>query len=476
MENVLTMKRYLLLMLTVLLPLVGWSAKEGYKITFQADGNSDTTMYLCYYHANNLWCTDTAYNNGKGRFVFEGKRDLKPGLYYITNNRGQKIDFVIYNGETRFTLHTDNENWQRGMTVKGSRENELFFNFQRMNETFYREMDEAKLELDSATYRGEFMPRHIRRVDSVRMDFIERHPKAMISRMMLATKDVHIPTHRADGTPMENQERREWLLTHYFDNVPLDDDFIARTPENVFYRRVMEYVDVYMKWMPPEMICPLLDTMIDRSEPAPEVFKWLVHTLTEKFLQSKVMVYDEVYVHLIKRYYESGKAFWMSPSGIDKEVERATKWERLLVGKVSPELILFDTAHRAYSLHRMPGRYTLLLFWSPTCGHCREIILAVYKVYEQYADSLGLSAFSILSEPDEQTVGKWKKFLVEHGIDHPRWVNLNGGEANVDWREVYDVQTTPQIYLIENKENTIIAKKLGAEMLEMMCQQLMKKN
>lgn len=469
------MRRYLLLMLTALLPLTALGAKEGYKITFQANGNTDDTMYLCFYRANSLWCMDTAYNNGKGRFVFEKKKkELKPGLYYITNNHDRRVDFVVYNNETRFTLTVDNSNWRRSIEANGSRENEIFFSFNHMSDVLYQEMEEAQAEMDSVSFYRDYMPRQVKRIDSVRMDFIGQHPTSMISRMMLATKDVNIPTHHPDGTQMENHERRDWLMAHYFDNVPLDDDFIIRTPENVFYRRVMDYVDVYMKGMPPEMICPLLDSLIDRSEPAPEVFRWLVHTMTEKFLQSKIMVYDAVYVHLVKRYYETGKAFWMSPSGIDKEVERASKWENLLVGKVAPELILFDTTRRAWSLHHMPGDYTLLLFWSPTCGHCREIIPDVYKIYEQYADSLQLSAFSILSEPDEQTLGKWKRFLVEHGIDHPRWVSLNGAEANVDWREVYDVQTTPQIYLIENKNNTIIAKKLGAEILELMCKQLMK--
>lgn len=460
----------------LLLPLAALGAKEGYKITFQANGNQDTMMLLCYYHANARYVTDTAYNNGKGRYVFEDKKKvLKPGLYYISNSRDRQLDLVIYNNETRFTLTVDNQNWGRTAEAKGSKENELFYSFNHMSDVLYQEMEEAQAELDSATFYGEYVPTKTKQIDSMRMAFIEQHPKAMISRMMLATKDVAIPTHHADGTKMDMRERHEWLLSHYFDNVPLDDDFIIRTPQSVFYDRVMEYVDVYMNKMPPSMICPRLDTLIDRAEPAPEVFRWLVHTMTEKFLQSKIMVYDEVYVHLVKRYYETGKAFWMSPSGIDKEVERATKWERLLVGKVSPELILFDTLRRAHSLHHMPGQYTLLLFWSPTCGHCRDIIPAVYKVYEQYADTLQMSAFSILSEPDEHTTDKWKKFLTEHGIDHPQWVNLGGGEANVDWREVYDVQTTPQIYLIENKGNTIIAKKLGAEILEMMCEDLMRK-
>ena len=52
----------------------------------------------------------------------------------------------------------------------------------------------------------------------------------------------------------------------------------------------------------------------------------------------------------------------------------------------------------------------------------------------------------------------------------------NGGEANVDWREVYDITTTPQIFLIDNKDHKFLAKKLNADILETILQALIKDN
>ncbi len=468
------MKKSLIATILLLLPLLAFGAKKGYKITFIADGNTDSVLYLGGFHAQNLFICDTAYAQGKGKFVFEGKEELHPGLYYISNQKDRYVQFVVYNETPRFTLHTDNADWKLRMTVKGSHQNEVFFNFHRGEEKLYQEMEETRATMDSALFVKEMLRPYRLRIDSLRMEFIREHPDCFISRMMMATKDVDVPRQHADGTDMTDRERRDWLMAHYFDNIPLDDPAIIRTPKQIFYQRVMDYVDVYMKGMPPEMICPLLDSMIDRSQPAKEVYRWLILNMTNHFLQSRVMVYDEVYVHLVMRYFATGKVEELDPSVIDEQVAQATKWERLLVGKEAPELILFDTVHRAHSLHHMPGRYTLLLFWSPTCGHCREIVPEVYKVFAEYEDSLQLSAFSILSEPDEHTVDKWKKFMAEHNMKSPHWVSLNGGEANVDWREVYDVTTTPQIYLIDNKDHKILAKKLSAEILSNVLRVLMK--
>lgn len=460
------MKRPLLIALTLLLSLTAAAKPTGYKFTLQIDGNTDSTMVLGYYYAQHLYIFDTAVNNGRGKFVFEGRRELQPGLYYFSDNKGRFVDFVIYHEKPDFKFHTDQRNWNLNMTVKGSRQNEWFYNFNRATNALYEELEDAKQTMDSVSF-AQYRVRQLHRIDTLRMQQIEQFPNAMVSRMMMATKD---PTPPPDT--LQGNDRYFYIMHHFFDNVPLDDDFIIRTPKSVFYQRVTEYVDKHMQGLPPSMAIPLLDSLIDRAEPAPEVYKWLVLTLTEKYLQSNIMVYDEIYVHLVQRYFATGKASFLAPSVIDEQVERASKWEHLLVGREAPELILFDTMHRAYSLHRMPGKYTLLLFWSPTCGHCRDIIPAIYQVFDRVADSLDISAFAILTEPDENTLKKWKHFLAEHGMDNRRWVNLNGGEANVDWREVYDVQTTPQIYLIENKDHTFLAKKLNAQLLEQIIKQL----
>ena len=449
----------------LLLPLVG-AAKPGYKFTLQIDGNRDSMLIVGYYYAEGLRIVDTAYNNGHGKFVFEGSRELQPGLYYFTDGRGRFVDFVVYHEKPVFKFSTDERDWKRNMTVSGSRENTLFYNFERSSTVVYDEIEAARGTMDSAAWQL-YRRQRYRSIDTLRLQFIDEYPEAMMARMMLATMEPPMPP-----DSLAHNDAYFWFMHHYFDNIPLDDDFIIRTPRTVFYDRMHDYVEKYMQGLTPALINPLLDTLLDRAEPAPEVYRWLLLKLTERYLQSPVMVYDEVYVHLVQRYFATGRASFLSPSTIDQNVERANKWEHLLVGREAPELILFDTTRRVHSLHHMPGRYTLLLFWSPTCGHCRTIIPDIYRVFDRVADSLDMTAFAILSEPEEGTVVKWKQFLKDHGMTNPRWVNLNGGEANIDWHEVYDVQTTPQIYLIDNETHRFLAKKLNADLLEQISKQL----
>lgn len=466
----------LLIILTLPLLVLAYPAKQPkstYKITIQIDRSTDTMLLLGHYYAQNRLIIDTAYNNGRGKFVFEGSRDIYPGLYFFTNNNDRLTEFIIYKEKPFFTLHTDNYAWTMNMKVKGSQQNEIYFSYQKQSEAIYQEIDKMRSTMDSTVFAEYLRKQHLR-IDSLKIAVMEQYPTSMFAKMMEAVKriDEIVPVTHPDGTKLTDHERYTWYMQHYFDYIPVDDDFIIRTPKPVFYQHVVDYTDKYMRGMPPEDICPLLDSLLDRAEPANQVFRWLLHHLTEKYLQSNVMVYDEVYVHLVQRYFATGKAPWYPPSTIDEQVERANKWERLLVGREAPELILFDTLRHAHSLHHMRSRYTLLVFWSPTCGHCREIIPELYRTFDRLTDSVDLTAFTILTEPDDATIVKWKKFLADHHMTNPRWLNLSGAEANVDWREVYDITTTPQVYLIDNSDHKFIAKKLNASLLEQICKQL----
>lgn len=446
-------------------PLTGNGPHKGYRFVLTIEDNNDSVMYLGNYYAGKTYATDTAFKNKKGQFVFEQKtRPIYPGVYFFTNPKGDYVEFMVYHEKPDFTFTTKESQWNRNMKVKGSKQNELFYEYDQLNYHYYQMIDDAHASMPDSTFRT-FREKTMRELDSVQLQLIKDHPASLLGKMMNATRELVTPTHDSTGHELTQMERYTWFLDHYFDNTPLDDDALIRMPERIFNKRLTLWLDKYMKNATPDFIIERLDRMLDRAEASPENFRYLVHTISEKYLQSNVMSYDAIYVHMIKTYYGSGRATWASPSTIDDNMERAGKWEKLLIGKDAPELVLKDHDGTFHSLHQQDAKYTLLVFWSPTCGHCKVMIPDLYKKFLLYKDSFNIKAYTILSEPDEVTRGKWLTFIKDHNFNDPRWLNLDGGEANVDWHEVYDIVTTPQIYLLDRNKH-ILAKKLNAELFE----------
>ena len=186
--------RLSILLLAFMLPLTvaASPAKPGkstYKITIQIDNATDSVLLLGYYHTQNRYIMDTAYNNGRGKFVFEGTSELYPGLYFFTNNNDRLTEFIVYREKPFFTLHTDNYAWTMHMKAKGSQQNEIFFAYQKESETVYQEMDKVKPTLDSAAFVAYQRQQHLR-IDSIKQAYIDKYPDAMFTKMMVATKNV----------------------------------------------------------------------------------------------------------------------------------------------------------------------------------------------------------------------------------------------------------------------------------------------
>lgn len=437
---------------------------KGYRFSLFIYGTTDSVMYLGNYYAGGTYAFDTARISPKGLFVFENKeRSLVPGLYFFTNPQGTYVEFAIHGGEKLdFQFETENPGWQTHMRVKGSKENEIMFNYHKANRATYRTIDSAKVAIKDSAQFEDFRHRQMRQLDSIKESFISHYPNSMLALLMNATREMPVPTQDSLGNKLSMRERWEFYMDHYWDFCRLDDDALVRTPEMIFHKRFTDYFDINLKNAPPETIIIYADKLIDRSRKSKENFKYLVHTIAQKYLQSNIMSYDAVYVHMVKKYIETGECFWMSPTVVDENVKRANTWDNLLIGKVAPELIMKDDKGQVHSLHNMPGKYTLLIFWSPTCGHCKTIIPDLYSRFDKYREKYNISAFAVLSEPDDATRPKWHDFIKSHNLN---WVNIDGGEANIDWHEVFDIVTTPQIYLLD-KDKKILAKKLNAETFE----------
>ena len=438
--------------------------QKGYRFTLFIYGNEDSVMYLGNYYAGGTYSFDTAYKSPKGMFVFENKeRELKPGLYFFVNPTGTYVEFAVYNNEKLdFHFDTEEPGWQSNMVVKGSKENELLFAFHQINRKVNRVIDSAKSAITDSAEFVAFRRRQLIRMDSIKYDLLDKHPNSLIALLMNATREPDPPKVDSTGHKLTDRELWEYFMDHYFDYTKLEDDALIRTPETIFKKRLDRYLDVYLKNAMPELIIKYVDKVIDRSMPAKENFRYLVHTIAEKYLQSNVMSYDEVYVHLVKRYIEPGLCDWMSPTTVDNNVKRADKWEKLLIGKPAPPLIMKDDKGQFQSLYALKNKYTLLVFWSPDCGHCKVIIPDLYKRYAKYKDKCDIAAFAVLSEPDDVTRPKWHEFIKKNGLD---WINIDGGEANIDWHEVYDIETTPRIFLLD-KDKKILAKRLDANSFE----------
>ena len=437
-----------------------------YDIKIEITDNKDTALILGHYYLDKTYAFDTAYNK-KGTFTFKSKdKKLDSGIYFLSDLKGRFVEIILQN-ENKVRLKTKDSNWNQNMQVKsGSDELKAYYEYMKSTEHIQeiaKQLKEQKVE--KAVYDKELKKLNEQN-DSIKQAFIEKYPDYLLSKIFNATKPITIPEFsvptKEDGTADSTQwnaQRWYYYKNHYFDNIDLSCAGLLRTPKMVFFQNYNRYWEDVMKYERVDSIIDYAHKVIARAKDSKGMKRFLIHNITERYLQSPYMGHDKIYVELIKAYYETGIADWVSPSDMDKNIERAHKWENILLGKQVPDLTCMDSAGVWHSTRECNKDYKIILFWSPGCGHCSVEVPKYLKFYNEKKDIYSIEIYAINTESDLEA---WKKFINDKGLN---WINLNGLVANYDWREYFDIEKTPIMFVLD-KNNTIVAKNVPADNIE----------
>lgn len=179
---------------------------------------------------------------------------------------------------------------------------------------------------------------------------------------------------------------------------------------------------------------------------------------------------DAVFVHLYQQYHSKGVSNWLNKYQDSIISRRAFMLMSNLLGERAANMEFVNSAGKVNALYDVDAAFTLVVFWDPNCGHCKEEIPRIDSFYRAIWQKKGLKIYAVLSETDK-VKGAWDSYIVEHKIDD--WINVYQTKEMVDmeakdqrpsFRQLYDIAVTPTIYLLD-KEKRIIAKKLTLEQL-----------
>src|SRR5205085_7718474 len=116
-----------------------------------------------------------------------------------------------------------------------------------------------------------------------------------------------------------------------------------------------------------------------------------------------------------------------------------------------------DTGFKMHSLYEIKAKYTILVFWDPTCSHCKHEVPALCHYYNSVKTKcISIEVFAVGIESD---IDLWKNFIKENKLD---WINVSDLYNQTNFRSFYDIYSTPVIYLLDEKKH-IIAKRLDTE-------------
>lgn len=451
--------------------LLGVKAQDKYEIKVKVEGLKDTIANMAYYYGKNQYYKDTAEVNSKGEMVFSKVDTLDEGMYSILVGNSKVFDFLV--DEQKLSFETTKDHPINDMKVKGGKENELFFEYLRflnVRQKKATELKKIKEENEKGSKEYLAAEEKLEEVNEEVKDFLktfyEKNEGTFTYSFLKAMEAPEIPeVPKLENGAEDSMFAFRYYRDHFFDNFDFNDDRLVRTA--AYHEKIVFYLE-RLKSPEPDSQIKACDFILEQVKDAPENYKYTLNYLTSKYERSKQMGMDAVFVHLAKNYFMKGKGPWMTEKQMEKLAERANALDPLLIGKKAPNIIVKDTAQEKFiSLYDVKSKYTVVYIWSANCGHCKEATPKLKTLYDKMKDR-GVEVFGVGNEFENED---WLEFIRKHDIN---FINgSDGGKFRSDFRDTYDVYSTPQTYLLDENK-VILSKKMDIESLENILEHFMK--
>lgn len=466
------MKKYLVLFFA--LSVYGNLFGQGYQITLNAPDFKSGITYLTYYMGSNFNIADSAAVSNKGAAVFKGATKLAPGIYAIfLPGKRLRTEFLI-DKEQVISVTADTSDLINKTLVSGSKENIIYDQYQKFAASKGRLIQQERNAFMASTTREDSLLHeknynsYNRQLNDYRESIIKNQPNSMMTALLKAMKEPAYPA-RVPVTRQDSLDNYREYKEHYWDGITFMDDRIIRTP--FFLRKLERYYR--------EVISPAPDSIIKDADyklllarSAPEMYKFLLNWLTDEFINPKYMGQDAVFVHLFEKYHSKGLSKWLNETQMEAISRRAYMLMANLIGEKAADLEMLDVADKPSSLYNLKADFTVVCFWDPNCGHCKEVVPRLDSVFQASWKAHNVKIYAVLTPDGKQDAKpQWLDFIKNQNLSD--WVHVyqtkemdaeNIAAQKPGFRQLYDITMTPILYLLD-KDKRIIGKKLTWEQM-----------
>lgn len=458
--------RCFLFCLLLLCSAAGTAQKADFAVA--VDNYANSPVVLGYYYNKQMLVKDTVMTDGRGVARFAGTANYPEGVYVIYIPDKSYFDIILTDDQT-FNITCDTtQNMLRNAKVTGCEALADFVDYQHflmLKQQYYKALSEQMKQSEGDQAAIDRLREQARQTDTEVKQELERlmskHSDNFFSVFLRGVKDIQIPDFdvpeaTANRDSVLQAKRYYYYRSHFFDNFDLTDERLLRT--QFFAAKVDKYFNDVVPQIPDTVAAEAI-ALIEKTRPNKEMFKYMVSHLYNMVNESKIMGMDGALVAIAERYYLSGEAFWADDKFVSDLRETIPKIKYTLIGRNAVDLKLVSPAGEWYRLSEVDARFTILVFWEPSCGHCqKEIPKLKTEVWDKYKDK-GVKIFAVYCQNEMK---EWTEFIEKHNLEE--WINVYDANHRSGFRTYYNINSTPQIFILDSHKD-IIAKKISAEQI-----------
>jgi len=459
----------------LLLLAAALQAQNSYEIHVTFKPFKNQYIYLGHYFGKSYPITDSAMLNDKSEAVFKGTKKLQGGIYLIGYPGKAGFFEILIDKQQKFSVIADTATIRSGIKFVNSPDNVLFTSYQQhMNTTgkqvsaMQEKLKTATNKKDSATLTDGLVKLNQEIVD-YREGLIKKDPSNILSILLIAMREPILTGNLKEPKNKEDSVASyQFYKEHYWDGVNFWDGRLAYT--TLFEDKLDKYFEQLVP-LHPDSVIKELDRMLGPASINEEMTRFLLVKFVNRYLNQKYMWEDAVFVHLFEKYFAQNKYSWLNDKGYKTITDRAYSLMANILGTPAADIELPDIAGKATSLFQSNADFTLVVFWDPTCGHCKDVLPKIDSFYTAKWKAGGMRIFAVAKETDGSKKD-WLDLIGQYKLQD--WTHVYNSKADDKARiaanipgysQLYDVLTFPTLYLLD-KDKRIVAKKLTYDQMD----------
>ena len=405
----------------------------------------------------------------RGAFVFSNIEKYPAGMYRISFNDTLFTELVFNNED--IVLKADARSVLLTMQVKRSDENMILFTYwvyaMQVRDSIVSVGYEREKFKKSSNYSVSKVQAYDDRIETLNehlYEYIEGIAAAYPNLLTpVILRSYLIPSYSHYLKDKDNEpypSERMFYLYHFFDNIDFSDARLLNT--RIIYTAISDYMRTFAKPAKSSVYNDIIDRVMDLSKSNDSVYRYSLSLFIRTFENS---IWENVYVRIIEKYYFNSVAF--TPQQGKYYTKKIAIIKSLRLGEKMPNVVLNDTTNNSISLYSVKSKVKMVLIYSSSCPHCKEVMPDVKEVYNTYK-SMGFEIYAIAID-DSASI--WKKEIVD---EHYNWISVSDLKGlNSPVLDTYNVWMTPMMYMLD-KNNIIVNKPRGMEDIHATILQLLK--
>lgn len=370
---------------------------------------------------------------------------LQKGMFQLETESGLLIDFLYDNKNVAFILKDPedllsvefidsqiNTDWYRYLYHKNK-----CMESQRLLKPILREYD--KNSQFYITTKNEYF-RLQNEFNSFVDELIKNHDNYATT---LIKVDRPLPINIDD----DFDKQRKDMIDNFFNNVDFNDLSLIHT--NVLTTKIIDFVSIQQTnnqtFEQQELsIILAIDYVLNLATVNYDMYKFIFQYLMEGFNELGFNAIVDFMTRL--PYAEQIKC---SDEQYNELLEVSEYYSRVKIGKLAQNISGITLFDESFDLYNIDNEYVIVLFWSYSCPHCREMIEDLKHFLDENQN------FSMIAVSVKGELNKIKKFAKKQ--DMRAYFYHDGLEWNSPNVDNYAVTSTPSMFLLD-KDKKIIYK------------------